>query len=314
MLMSDKIIELRKKNGWSQEALAEKLNVSRQSVSKWETGESIPDVDRIVELSRIFGVSTDYLLKNEPIENQSSVSEREKKILSAEETEAYMETVKKHSSRIAAGVMLCIMSPCVIILLTALSLSDNIIAAVGVSLLLVMVAVAVGLFISAGLSLNKYDYLNQEQFVLGSKVAEFVEQKKNTYDKTFVTCVVTGVVLCIVSVVPTVVCAIFDDSDRGVLISVIALFALVSTGVMLFIKAVMVHDSFNKLLQQGDYTPQKKEAVKRNKKVAGVYWSVVVTVYLAWSFAFDTWGRSWIIWPCAAVLYGAVVIFLSRKD
>ena len=65
MIMADKIMELRKKNGWSQEELAEKLGVSRQAVSKWESAQSAPDTQRILEMSRIFGVSTDYLLKDE---------------------------------------------------------------------------------------------------------------------------------------------------------------------------------------------------------------------------------------------------------
>ena len=65
MILADKIIELRKKNGWSQEDLAEKLNVSRQSVSKWEGAQSVPDMARIVMMSDIFGVSTDYLLKDD---------------------------------------------------------------------------------------------------------------------------------------------------------------------------------------------------------------------------------------------------------
>ena len=65
MILADKIIDLRKKNGWSQEELAEKLGVSRQSVSKWESAMSTPDMGRIVEMSNIFGVSTDYLLKDE---------------------------------------------------------------------------------------------------------------------------------------------------------------------------------------------------------------------------------------------------------
>lgn len=62
MILADKIIAMRKKNGWSQEELAEKLNVSRQSVSKWESAASIPDINKILELSKIFGVTTDYLL------------------------------------------------------------------------------------------------------------------------------------------------------------------------------------------------------------------------------------------------------------
>ena len=65
MILADKIIELRKRNGWSQEELAEKLNVSRQSISKWEGAQSIPDMNRIIKMSEIFGVSTDFLLKDE---------------------------------------------------------------------------------------------------------------------------------------------------------------------------------------------------------------------------------------------------------
>ena len=60
MILADKIILLRKKNGWSQEELAEKMNVSRQSVSKWEGANSIPDISKIIDMSKIFGVSTDY--------------------------------------------------------------------------------------------------------------------------------------------------------------------------------------------------------------------------------------------------------------
>ena len=64
MILADKIIDLRKKAGWSQEELAEKLGVSRQSVSKWEGAQSIPDMNKILQLSELFGVSTDYLLKD----------------------------------------------------------------------------------------------------------------------------------------------------------------------------------------------------------------------------------------------------------
>ena len=61
-MLSEKIAGLRRRFGWSQEELAERLDVSRQSVSKWESGASQPEIDRVVALSRVFGVSTDYLL------------------------------------------------------------------------------------------------------------------------------------------------------------------------------------------------------------------------------------------------------------
>lgn len=65
MRLSDKIVKLRKTNGWSQEELAEKLNVSRQAISRWEGATAQPDAANILQLSKLFGVTTDYLLNDE---------------------------------------------------------------------------------------------------------------------------------------------------------------------------------------------------------------------------------------------------------
>ena len=65
MMLGEKIHQLRKGKGLSQEELAGQLTVSRQAISKWELGESIPDTENVVQLSKIFGVSTDYLLNDE---------------------------------------------------------------------------------------------------------------------------------------------------------------------------------------------------------------------------------------------------------
>lgn len=62
MTIGEKIYEMRKKLGMSQEELALQLNVSRQSISKWERDEAIPDTDKIIALSSVFSISTDYLL------------------------------------------------------------------------------------------------------------------------------------------------------------------------------------------------------------------------------------------------------------
>lgn len=64
MDLSEKILQLRKKNSWSQEELAEKVNVSRQAVSRWEGGTALPDAVNILQLSRLFGVTADYLLND----------------------------------------------------------------------------------------------------------------------------------------------------------------------------------------------------------------------------------------------------------
>ena len=116
MILADKIMTLRKKNGWSQEELASQLGVSRQSVSKWESAGSIPDLDKILQMSRIFGVSVDYLLKDE-LETEEYTSEdypdsgEPIRRVSMDEAYGYMEATDKASRQIGFGVTLCILSP-----------------------------------------------------------------------------------------------------------------------------------------------------------------------------------------------------------
>ena len=79
MILADKITALRKKAGWSQEELAEQLGVTRQSVSKSEGAQSVPDMDKVVQMSRLFGVTTDFLLKDELSEEEDYTRENKAK-------------------------------------------------------------------------------------------------------------------------------------------------------------------------------------------------------------------------------------------
>lgn len=109
MRLHEKIYELRKKEGLSQEALAEKLGVSRQSVSKWETGEATPEVSKLLSLSKLFGVTTDYLLDDESEEKVQEVEE-EKETPSPFAAVPVYETPKKNKSvrNITVILILCI--------------------------------------------------------------------------------------------------------------------------------------------------------------------------------------------------------------
>lgn len=72
MDIAEKIIKLRKTNGWSQEDLAEKLYVSRQAISRWENGTALPDAENVLQISKLFNVTTDYLL-NDDYESDSDI-------------------------------------------------------------------------------------------------------------------------------------------------------------------------------------------------------------------------------------------------
>ena len=123
MILSDKIIRLRKKNGWSQEELAEKMQVSRQAVSKWEGAQTIPDLEKILMLSSLFSVTTDYLLKDE-IEDEEFTDEPDRtsvKRITLAQANEFLEWRKAASVRIAIGTFLCVIALIPLLILGATS-------------------------------------------------------------------------------------------------------------------------------------------------------------------------------------------------
>ena len=124
MIFAEKLVRLRKKAGWSQEELAEQMNVSRQSVSKWEGAQSVPDLEKMIRLSRLFGVSTDYLLKDEIEETGAILTDMEEtsvRNVSMEEANAFLSVKAETSKTIAGATFLCILSPVCLLLLGAAS-------------------------------------------------------------------------------------------------------------------------------------------------------------------------------------------------
>ena len=314
MILSEKIMQLRKKNGWSQEELAEKLSISRQSVSKWESGASIPDIDKIITMSGLFGVSTDYLLKDELEQEQYSETEdvyekAQLRSVSLEEANLFMNQTGKMAGRIGAAVSLCILSPIPLILLGGFAeygkfgISENMAGGFGVTILLVLIALAVGVMILNGMKMEKYEYLEKEEISLQYGVQGIVAKRKEDFADTYRACVVAGVVLCILGVVPIMVAAGFDASDLVLVYCTAGLLAVLAVGVFLFVWSGCIQGSFQKLLQEGDYTSEKKSLNKKTSFFPGVYWCLVTAIFLCFGFSTDNWKFSGLIWPVAALLF-----------
>ncbi len=323
MILADKIIELRKKNGWSQEELAEKVGVSRQSVSKWEGALSVPDLDKILLMSQIFGVSTDYLLKDEfgepeYTETKSAPAEEETPLrrVSMEEAVSFLEVKKETAPKIALAVFLCVISPITLILLGGLSdsgviaMSENAAGAIGLIVLFLLVAAAVAVFITCGAKTEKYEYLEKEPIELEYGVSGMVKERQNRMNESRTRDSVLGVCLCVLSVVP-LFAGMFSENELYAIIGTCALLFMIACGVAVLIKAGIVWESTQKLLQEGDYTVAAKENNKKSAPFVSAYWLIVTAGYLAWSFWTDGWDRTWIVWPVAGVLFGAVMAIVS---
>ena len=320
MILADKIIELRKKNGWSQEDLAEKLDVSRQSISKWEGAQSIPDMNKILKLSEVFSVSTDYLLKDEieldspeeapKVDTDSSFKEVP---VSMEEANAFLAHKNQAASQIALGVLLCILPPALLITLTtlqenaALLLSEGKAVGIGVLFLFLLVGIAMALFIKSSIEGGRFHYMEKELLNTAYGVNGMVQEKKSRFQGTYISQMILGIFLCIIAVSPIFISMIiFGEDDFHTALSVPFLLLFVAVGVFLIVKTNIIWDSMNMLLEQGEYQREKKMDEHKNETVGQIYWCLVTAIYLGYSFITRRWDISWIVWPVAGVGYGAV--------
>lgn len=325
MILADKIIDLRKKNGWSQEELASQLGVSRQSVSKWESGQSIPDLDRILKMSTIFGVSTDYLLKDdaEPIDDAAptvdapQASDETARLITMEDAYHYMSMVQMAAPRIARGVMLCIFSPIVLFLLGGLSdqeggylLPEWSVPAVGLPVLLLFVVCGIAQFILYGRQLEAYEFLEKQPIELAYGVRGVVEKRKNDYAAQHSQRLMIGVSICILAVVSLFIGAALEGVHETTMYPVlgfIIMLAIAAIGVHFLVLTCTIQGGYQRLLEEGDYSREKKLHNRKNEPIATAYWCLVTAGYLLWSFLTWDWGRTWIVWPVAGAFYGAVV-------
>lgn len=316
MILADKIATLRKQNAWSQEDLAEQLNVSRQSVSKWESGASIPDLDKILKLSELFGVTTDYLLKDEHeeityIDTTEDRPADDRHILSLEDADAYMTAVRTYAPKIALSVLLFILSPVCLILFGGLTdylhlLSEDMAAGLGTVILLIVIAIGVAIVLPNSMKLEKYEYLEKDPISLQYGIHGIVEKKKNEYESTYYRSLVTGILFCIAGVIQLILSAALTLSDFIIVMSTALLLVLIAIGVYIMLTPIFIYESYQKLLQEGDYTEEHKRTHKKIDVFSGVYWLSVVALYLGVSFYYeDAWDRTWIIFAVAGVLYGA---------
>ena len=318
MILADKIIDLRKREGLSQEQLAAKLGVSRQSVSKWEGAQSTPDMDKIIKLADLFGVSTDYLLRDEiesltdsPANAQpdASLDEAGEPLdpVSMEEANAFLDANRVYSARVALGVALCVASSVVMFVLEALQAADVIpvsedaAISIGIIVLLVLVGIAVALFIVNGMRMKPYNHLKENALDTAYGVDGMVRERREASSRTRVRSLTWGVVLCVVSCIPFFLACAVSPNDFSMMMGVAFILLLIAGGVYLIVYACMLDGGYKMLLEEEDYSRDSK---RFNKKYGGVYWGVVTGVYLIVSFLTMAWVITWVIWPVAGVAYG----------
>lgn len=320
MIFADKLIALRKKSGWSQEELAEKLGVTRQSVSKWEGAQSVPDIDKILQLSRLFGVTTDYLLKDELGEPEYTAGDDApalRKVTLAQAND-YLTQAHANAPKMALATALCVLSPVPLIALGALAeygyFRADFATGLGLCTLLVLVAVAVVLFMQCGAAVKPYEFLEKEPIDTEYGVTGLAHERRDAFAVQYNLGNTLGTVLCILCAVPLFAAMMFLDTDILAAAAVCLLLVLVACGVYAFVRVGTVQDALNQLLEEGDFTRDAKARKGAIRAVAAAYWLVVVAIFLFYTFGPYGNGQpeySWFIWAIAGVIFAAVMVVMK---
>ena len=324
MILADKIMTLRKKAGWSQEELAARLNVSRQSVSKWEGAQSIPDMDKVVQMSRLFGITTDFLLKDElEIEEHTQsepIDEPPLRRVTMEEASAYLALRRAAAPRMALATFLCIISPVALLMLAAMSemsrfgISENAAAGIGLCVLLVLVAIGVTLFLTCSAKVRDFDFLEEVPFETEYGVSGMVKERKQSFAAAYARLNIIGTVLCILSAVPLFVSMCMETADVVYVAAVCLLLIIAGIGCVAFTYGGTIHASMERLLEEGDYTRQQKSRRGVKGAISTIYWLLVTAIFMWYTFGPSGNGQarySWFIWAIAAVLYAAVMVVVN---
>lgn len=333
MILADKLIWLRKKNGFSQEEFAEKIDVTRQAVSRWEGAQTYPDLSKIILISKLYGVSTDYLLIDE-IEEESkpyrdrtaaedidrSCCEAQTKVdetdpgihvLTKEEANEYISYTKKYGVRCALASAAFILSVIPILILSVYAaanrrLSDAVVIGVGSAFFAILAAVGCCiLFVKTG-EYGKYKYILSEPFSYENVLKEHIMIQKYKFISYYNALVAIGVLSIILSSVPTAYFLLRGLWQWAIVTMTVALIIAVP----IFIYAVTRLNSYKNLLDKG--RNRKINKARTTVFVSTAYWFVMIEISMLYLFSnsFER-GLKYVIPAMVAIVFTLYIIYLA---
>lgn len=294
MSLAENLQYLRAREGVTQEQLAERLDVSRQSVSKWESSASFPEMDTLIKLCDMFHTDMDTLLRGN-VENSLS-----------EDTAGYDRFMTLYARKIAGGVSAIIAGAAV----AALSAVGGIPDMVGAAILLLVIAVAVVVFIASG--------MEEEHFRKKHPAIPdfYTEQQKEQFHRRFIWYIAGSVGAILLGLVLLVLAFTVLPEKEPYESYMGALFLLiVACAVYFLIYGGMLEDKYNipKYNRENNPTPEDKERRRRAVTACALIMILATAVFLTLGLGWDRWESAAIIYPVGGVLCGAAWLLLGPK-
>lgn len=294
MSLAENLQYLRAREGVTQEQLAERLDVSRQSVSKWESSASFPEMDTLIKLCDMFHTDMDTLLRGN-VENSLS-----------EDTAGYDRFMTLYARKIAGGVSAIIAGAAAAALLSVRGAPDM----VGAAVLLLVVAVAVVVFIASGM---EEEHFRKKHPTLPDF---YTEQQKEQFHRRYIWYIAGGVGAILLGLVLLVLCFTVLPEKEPYESYMGALFLLiVACAVFFLVYGGMLEDKYNipKYNRQNNPTPEDRERRRRAVTACALIMILATALFLTLGLGWDRWESAAIIYPVGGVLCGAAWLLLGPK-
>lgn len=330
----------RKKNGLTQEMFAEKMEVSRQTVSKWEQGDAYPEMDRLIKICEMFECDLDTLVRGDynekmdinnistdgDIDNTLSSDSIESKYIDNKLEEEYLQDfnnynkVKDLFSLIVAGFCSFILFGVSSMMILFHYLGEN--QVWGVILLLGFIMV--GLIPLLIVCYNDYDFRKNYPLLKDF----YTDQQKKSISKRFVVCLTLGISMCLVGVI--LLLAGISSFGEYMYLSLAVLLCCIGIGVFFIVYGTLQLekieineynseslqdstissdiDEIYKLKYKNELERVKKAKSKISEVLISLLWLFSIAIYLIISFTTERWDLTWIVFPFAALLSAAIEI------
>lgn len=303
MSFGEKLQQLRKENGLSQEDLAHQLNVSRQAVSKWESQNSYPEMEKIILISELFQVSLDYLMKDncEKQKNDSAVYY----LMSQQKIDDYLQMKKNFALRISSSVAFMIIG-----LFIAVLCANTSYQVLGIFSFLIMIGMGVFFIILTALSEKMKLKIENKEINIGLSDLQNLQSQYQHFHSYFTIAIAGGVLLIIISLAFIV---LFYESypqyenfigSQFLLCMAIAIFFFIYFGVM--------QDAYRFLIDNKAYIEEKKKEQQRDN-IYAITMPLAAMIYLIMGFTKNWWHPGWIIFPVTVFISLGIDSFIHSK-
>lgn len=303
MSFGEKIQQLRKEKGLSQEDLAHQLNISRQAVSKWESQNGYPEIEKMILISDLFQVSLDYLMKEdyEEHENETISSFR---LMTQQNIKDYLHFKKSFALGISCSVLLMIIG-----LFIAVLCADTSYQSIGVFGFLIMVGIGVFFIIMTTLLKESKFKIEREEIKVAFNDLQNLQEQYQHFHKYFTLAIAGGVLLIIVSL--ACIALLHETYSQYENILGAQFLLCIGIAVFLFIYFGILKDAYQFLIHNKAYIKAKK----KEQQIENIYaftMPLAAVLYMIMGFTQNWWHPGWVIFPLAVFVSMGIEYFWHR--